>query len=50
LWVTALNKGGGLRLPDLPAQESYAIWELLSWPANVTGVHPNDSTLAVEEN
>jgi hypothetical protein len=50
LWVTALSKGAGLRLPDLPAQTSYPIWELLSWAPGVTGVHPNDSVLTVEEN
>jgi len=50
LWLTPLSKGGGLRLPDLVAQTSYAFWEIVAWSANVSGVHPNNSTLAVEEN
>jgi hypothetical protein len=51
LWLsTAVSKGTGIRMDDLPAGESYGFWNRLTWPASTPGVRPNVSVIAVEEN
>ncbi|MGV0984999.1 MAG: hypothetical protein ACOYB2_10620 [Limnohabitans sp.] len=50
LWIEALDKGSGIRLPDLPPGEAYGFWDRLTWVASVSGVRPNISVIGVEEN
>jgi hypothetical protein len=50
LWVEPLNKGAGIRLPDLAAGSNYGFWDRITWAPAVSGVRPNISVIAVEEN
>jgi len=50
LWVEAASKGSGIHLPDLPPGSPYGFWDKLTWAASVSGVRPNISVVAVEEN
>ena len=50
LWVDAFSKGSGIHLPDLPSLTGYPIWDWLSWTPAISGVRPNNSVIAVEEN
>lgn len=50
LWLTALTKGAGIRLGDLPAGTAYGFWDRITWPSSTPGVRPAASVVAVEEN
>lgn len=50
LWLSPQSKGAGIRLPNLAAQSSYGFWDRIEWDPAVSGVRPNASVVAVEEN
>lgn len=49
LWVTTLNLGTAIILPDLPAGSHYGFWDRQVWAPGIASAKPTAERVAVEE-